>query len=58
MRLSDYQWYRKWLGGTWYHNRYIFDLGRSMITIWERNNLGENGGNQTTLTEETYIKNK
>lgn len=34
--LSNYRWYRKLKGGTWFHNRYIFDLGRTIIFKYER----------------------
>lgn len=54
MLLNRFEWYRKLRGGTWYLNRYIFDLGRGMILVWERKNLGNQGGPRTTLETKTY----
>ena len=34
--LSNYKWYRKYKGGTWFYNRYIFDLGRGVIFVYEK----------------------
>ena len=34
--LSRFKLYRKLIGGNWYYNRYIFDLGRGVIFIYER----------------------
>ena len=34
--LSRYRWYRKLKGGEWFYNRYIFDLGRGLICVYER----------------------
>lgn len=34
--LSSFKWYRKNQGGEWFYNRYIFDLGRGVIFLYER----------------------
>lgn len=34
--LNSFKWYRKLKGGEWFYNRYIFDLGRGMICVYER----------------------
>jgi hypothetical protein len=54
MWLTRFEWYRRLMGGTWNYNRYIFDLGRGMIVVWERKFLGNQGGQMTTLKTETY----
>ena len=38
--LSKYKWYRKRLGGVWFHNRCIFNGGTSVIYCWSRYNRG------------------
>ena len=35
--LSNFKWYRRLKGGDWFYNRYIFDLGRGVIFVYERN---------------------
>ena len=35
--LANFKWYRKLVGGIWFYNRHIFDLGRGVIFIYERN---------------------
>jgi hypothetical protein len=35
-----FKWFRKFCGGTWYRNRYIFDGGRCVIFCWERTAKG------------------
>ena len=35
--MTNFKWYRKLIGGEWFYNRYIFDLGRGVIFIYERN---------------------
>jgi hypothetical protein len=35
--LNNFKWYRKLKGGNWFYNRYIFDLGRGVIFVYERN---------------------
>jgi hypothetical protein len=52
MWLARFEWYRRYLGGIWYHNRYWFDAGRIMIVVWERNFLGYQGGPATTIKVE------
>lgn len=32
----SFKWYRKLLGGEWFYNRYIFDLGRTVVFKFER----------------------
>lgn len=34
--MSRFKWYRKLIGGKWFYNRHIFDLGRGVIFIYER----------------------
>lgn len=34
--LNNFKWFRKLKGGTWFYNRYIFDLGRTVIFKYER----------------------
>lgn len=52
--MKKFEWYRKWRGGEWHYNRYIFDMGRGMLLIWERKFLGNQGGSRTTLKSEKY----
>ena len=47
--MNRFQWYRKLLGGVWYRNRYIFNMGSSVIFCWERNNK-----NGHTVEQEIY----
>lgn len=46
--MNRFKWYRKCRGGKWYQNKYIFDMGRGMLVVWER----QSGG--YTLKEEDY----
>jgi len=50
--FADFKWFRKFMGGKWYLNRYIFDLGRVMFCIWERKRYAD--GSVRTVTEEIY----
>ena len=34
--LNNFKWYRKLIGGEWFYNRYIFDLGRGVIFVYEK----------------------
>lgn len=34
--MQRFKWFRKLIGGNWFYNRYIFDLGRGVIFIYER----------------------
>ena len=34
--LNKFTWYRRLKGGDWFYNRYIFDLGRAVIFVYER----------------------
>jgi hypothetical protein len=57
MMLNSYKWYRKLKGGVWYNNRYIFDIGRTVIFIWERTKGGETGGYDSyNVSKEDYRK--
>ena len=53
--MKRFKWYRKWRGGIWYRNRYIFDMGRSVIFCYERQekNLGWSGH---TVSKEDYYE--
>jgi len=35
--FSRFKWYRKFIGGKWYNNRYKIHYGLSCYTVWERN---------------------
>jgi hypothetical protein len=52
--LADYKWFRKLMGGTWHLNRYIFDGGTVLFTIWERKYTGDFGGYLTTIKTEKW----
>ena len=52
--FASYKWFRILMGGTWYLNRYIFDGGTVLFTMWERRYMGMGGGNLTTLTIEKW----
>ena len=47
--MSRFQWYRKLRGGSWYKNRYIINMGASVIFCWERTNK-----NGYTIEQEVY----
>lgn len=32
--LSDYKWYRKWRGGTWYYVGMLIDCGMTKVFYW------------------------
>lgn len=34
--FSKFKWYRKWKGGIWYRNRYIYDAGRVLVFCWSQ----------------------
>jgi len=34
--MSKFKWWRKFKGGEWFYNRYIFDLGRGVLYVYER----------------------
>lgn len=52
--LLSFKWYRKFKGGTWYLNRYIYDLGRSVAGVWERKQGGDTGGSGYNIGKEEY----
>lgn len=50
--MGRFKWYRKWLGGTWYYNRYIRDAGRVVFFCWEREEKNEGWAGYTLKIEE------
>ena len=50
--LSGYKWYRRLLGGVWYRNRYIYDLGRGVSFTWERIKKDNGWAGYTVETED------
>ena len=34
--MKNFKLYRKLVGGNWFYNRYIFDLGRTVIYKFEK----------------------
>ena len=36
LKMKNFKWYRRLIGGDWFYNRYIFDLGRGVIFVYER----------------------
>ena len=52
--LSEFEFYRKFIGGKWYYNRRINDLGRSLVFTWDRYSFGYNGGFRCTYKEIDY----
>jgi hypothetical protein len=49
--MKRFKWHRRFKGGTWYLNRYIFDMGRSVVFIWERKEKNKGWGGYTVETE-------
>ena len=43
--MKRFKFWRRLKGGTWFKNRYIFDMGRVVIFCWERKekNFGWDG---------------
>lgn len=48
--IGQFKLGRKFIGGKWYYNRYIFDLGRSLICVWEK----EKREGRKVIKTETY----
>ena len=52
--MNKFKFWRKFIGGTWYYNRYWTDLGRTCIFWWSRKGFDTNGGNLCTIKTEIY----
>ena len=54
--LNSFKWYRRLRGGVWYYNRYIYDLGRGVMFVWERKQGNKIGGSGYNIKTENYEK--
>ncbi len=52
--LTKFEWFREYCGGTWYYNRYWWDMGRECVFLWERHYAGS-GGPKYTVKQENYL---
>ncbi len=52
--LAKLNWFRQFCGGTWYYNRYWWDMGRECMFVWERHDTGNIGGPSCTIKKETF----
>lgn len=52
--LARFEWYRKHKGGKWHYNRYRY--GNICAFAWEREYLGKDGGERTTVHTVHYYK--
>lgn len=52
--LSNRRWFRRFWGGQWNYNRYVFDVGRTVIFQWEINDAGDRNKFYKTIVKENY----